>query len=37
MLSNTTAVMPATAVVDPVCGMTVQPGGTRYTSQGDRI
>jgi xanthine dehydrogenase accessory factor len=35
MLSNTTAVMPATAVVDPVCGMTVQPDGTRYTSAYD--
>ena len=29
------AVMPDAAVVDPVCGMTVQVAGTRYTSAYD--
>ena len=32
MLSDTTAVMLDAAVVDPVCGMTVQAAGARYTS-----
>ena len=32
MLSDTTAVMLDAAVVDPVCGMTVQVAGARYTS-----
>jgi xanthine dehydrogenase accessory factor len=33
--SDTTAVMPDAAVVDPVCGMTVQAAGARYTSAYD--
>ena len=35
MLSDTTAVRPDAAVVDPVCGMTVQLAGARYTSAYD--
>jgi len=34
-LSDTTAVRPDTEVVDPVCGMTVQTAGARYTSAYD--
>jgi xanthine dehydrogenase accessory factor len=33
--SDTTAVRPDAAVVDPVCGMTVQTAGARYTSAYD--
>jgi xanthine dehydrogenase accessory factor len=33
--SDTTAVMPDAAVVDPVCGMTVHVAGARYTSAYD--
>ncbi|HSX79384.1 MAG TPA: YHS domain-containing protein, partial [Candidatus Saccharimonadia bacterium] len=32
---DTTAVRPDTAVVDPVCRMTVQPSGANYTSAYD--
>jgi YHS domain-containing protein len=35
MLSDTTAVRLDTAVADPVCGMTVQVAGVRYTSTYD--
>jgi xanthine dehydrogenase accessory factor len=35
MLSDATAVRPDAASVDPVCGMTVQAAGTRYTSAYD--
>jgi xanthine dehydrogenase accessory factor len=35
MLSDTTAVRPDAAVVDPVCGMTVQAAGARYMSAYD--